>query len=233
MNKVEPHKDSTNSVEHRADQPAQTSHQEKLSNSNHATPISTGTTLLTISSPELPEVPLRHAPLGSMVLHSLPEVEWIDWLGALHGPLPIQLVTQTRPDLDGPFILLGAEFAPFDDLIEIVLLVDSRERRVFIDNPLGLWTDSNPPIGQWHARIETRFDSISMGVAAFARRTRDPAAGTYVRNHASSSHDRSRPETANLCGPHPGAGLPTAAASSPTYGSFLARKGIGTPAGPS
>jgi hypothetical protein len=157
----------------------------------------------------------RNSPKSSSVpttwgddVHSLPVNEWIDWLGGLHGPVRIELAARNRPSLRGSRVLLSAEFAPFDDLIEIVLLSDSGEERVLLDDPRDLRVDSNPPEGQWHARVDTRTDSISLCAASTGQHPNSRTAATpFPTTHGDQR--RGVPASSRVRGPRRCTGAPS------------------------
>jgi hypothetical protein len=71
--------------------------------------------------------------------------DWIEALGALsHDQVAVDPLASpgSRPH---SWRLRHAEFAPFDDLIEIELSDEGGTMRVLIDHPLEMWVDETGP----------------------------------------------------------------------------------------
>jgi hypothetical protein len=89
-------------------------------------------------------------------MHKVIRSHWIEWLDGLRidGAVELSQDPQGRPA--GVFEFLGADFSPFEDIMELSLRVASGElRRVLIDHPSGIWIERSLPAPEW-LLIESR-----------------------------------------------------------------------------
>jgi hypothetical protein len=98
-------------------------------------------------------------------MHRLPARDWIEWFGSLHGPIPVEIRSPSlaRP---GRHVLGSAEYAPFDDLIELVFIAAGREWRLLLDHPRLIRVDGNAGDGSWQAEIHTAAVELLLQSAA-------------------------------------------------------------------
>jgi hypothetical protein len=97
-------------------------------------------------------------------MHRLNPAEWIDWFGALQRGQRVVLRSEIPGEqLTATGQLVTAEYAPFDDLVEVVVDTDRSRLRFWIDHPSEMMVDEGSqrrgwsiviksPDGVWRAR---------------------------------------------------------------------------------
>ncbi len=88
--------------------------------------------------------------------------EWIEWLEGLRiqGSVEVEPVT-VLPRPVGQCRLRAAEYAPFDDLVEVILEDDKGQVRVIIDHPKVIWVE-NEGAGDGLVAIDTEKGRITV-----------------------------------------------------------------------
>jgi hypothetical protein len=83
-------------------------------------------------------------------MHRVSRSQWIEWLDELRIEGTVEVNQHPHGRSAGVFEFLGADFSPFDDIIELRLRTASGlPRRVLIDHPSGIWTERDQPVSEW------------------------------------------------------------------------------------
>jgi hypothetical protein len=82
-------------------------------------------------------------------MHRVGRSEWIEWLDGLRIEGSIEVSQHPQGRLTGVFQFLGADFAPFEDIIEVRLGDGSGAHRVLIDHPSGIWIERPDHVADW------------------------------------------------------------------------------------
>jgi hypothetical protein len=89
-------------------------------------------------------------------MHRLNPTEWIDWFGALHPGESVVLRSEKPGEpLSVTGRLVAAEYAPFDDLVEIVVDTDGTRFRFWIDHPTEMMVDEGSKRRGWSSVIRS------------------------------------------------------------------------------
>jgi hypothetical protein len=89
-------------------------------------------------------------------MHRLNPTEWIDWFGTLQCGESIVLRSEEPGEqLSVTGRLVTAEYAPFDDLVEIVVDTDGTRFRVWIDHPTEMMVDEGSKRRGWSSVIRS------------------------------------------------------------------------------
>lgn len=82
-------------------------------------------------------------------MHRVSRSDWIEWLDGLRIQGPIEVSQHPQGRHTGVFRFLGADFAPFEDIIELRLGDAAGAHRVLIDHPSGIWIERHEQIPDW------------------------------------------------------------------------------------
>ena len=82
-------------------------------------------------------------------MHRVGRSHWIEWLDGLRIEGTVEVNQHPQGRHAGVFQFVGADFAPFEDIIELRLRDGSRQYRVLIDHPSGIWTERDEHVPGW------------------------------------------------------------------------------------
>ena len=82
-------------------------------------------------------------------MHRVIRSQWIEWLDGLRIEGAVELSQHPQGRSEGVFEFLGADFSPFEDIIELRLAMAGVRRRVLIDHPSGIWTERDQQVPEW------------------------------------------------------------------------------------
>jgi hypothetical protein len=89
-------------------------------------------------------------------MHRLNPTDWVDWFGALQRGRSVVLRSERSGEqstMTGR--LVAAEYAPFDDLVEMVVDTDSSRFRFWIDHPTEMTVDEGSQRRGWSIEIRS------------------------------------------------------------------------------